>query len=207
MIKRFYGGAILDNEQKIETSLSVRELSNTEEKLQLAKFAASLIKNGDTVYIDAGSTASKIIDFIHAKDVLVVTQGINNAQKLVERGISGYVAGGFIKSRTSTIISMETLETLKKMKFSLSFVGCNGVHSMTGFTTTEDMEGRLKRTVIENSLRPYIVADHSKFNKLTAIHFADFQDAGVITDTLNPEFDYGLLKEVYYLSEHGFIRY
>ena len=92
MIKRFYGGAILSNEQKSETSLSVRELSRTKEKLRIAKFAASFVKNGDTVYIDAGSTTSKIIDFIYAKDILVVTQGINNVQKLVERNINCYMA-------------------------------------------------------------------------------------------------------------------
>ena len=86
MVKRFYGGAILSNEQKSETSLSVRELSRTKEKLRIAKFAASFVKNGDTVYIDAGSTTSKIIDFIYAKDILVVTQGINNVQKLVDFG-------------------------------------------------------------------------------------------------------------------------
>ena len=207
MIKRFYGGAILSNEQKSETSLSVRELSRTKEKLRIAKFAASFVKNGDTVYIDAGSTTSKINDFIYAKDILVVTQGINNVQKLVERNINCYMAGGFLKHQTSIIIGMETLERLQKMKFSISFVGCNGAHPMTGFATTEDMEARLKRTVLQNSLRSYIVADHSKFNKLTAIHFADFDEAGVITDQMNPEFDYGLLKEVHYMSEHGFVRY
>lgn len=207
MVKRFYGGAILSNDQKSETSLSVRELSNTKEKLRIAKFAASFVKNGDTVYIDAGSTTSKIIDFLYAKDILVVTQGINNAQKLVERNINGYMAGGFLKHQTSVVISMETLETLKNMKFSISFLGCNGVHPLTGFATTEDMEARLKRTVIQNSLRSYIVADHSKFNKLTAIHFADFDEAGVITDKLNEGFDYSLLKEVHYMSERGFIRH
>ena len=207
MVKRFYGGAILANEQKTETSLSVREMTNTKEKQQIAKFAASLIKNGDTVYIDAGSTASRIIDYIYAKDILVVTQGINDALKLVERNINGYVAGGFLKHRNSVIIGMETLEKMASMKFSISFVGVDGIHPMVGFTTTEDMEARLKQTVLQNSLRSYMVADHTKFNRLTAIHFADFDAAGVITDVLNPEFDYGLLKEVHYLSDHGYVRY
>lgn len=204
MIKRHYGGAIISESQQRETSLYVRSLSQLDEKSSIAKYAASLIHEGDIVYIDAGSTTSLIIDYITAKNILVVTQAINNISKLIEKNIRCYAAGGYLKNRTSVIIGMDTIEALDKMKYSISFIAGNGVHPLTGFTATEEMEAKLKQTIIKNSLQFYVVMDSSKFNKLNALKFSEIKDTNVITNELIDDFDYNAFKKVIYKTPHGF---
>jgi DeoR family transcriptional regulator, fructose operon transcriptional repressor len=207
MIRRFYGGATISETQIKETSLSVRDLSNKEAKTQIAKFAASLIKEGDIVYIDGGSTTVNVIDFITARNILVVTQAINNLEKLIKKNIRCYIAGGYLKNRTSLIVSGETIDRIKNLKFNIAFLGANGVHSISGFTANEEMEAKLKQIVIENTIEPYIIADSSKVNKLTVPNFAQLSQASLVTDALVKDFDYSLIKNTYYLSDKGFIKY
>jgi DeoR family fructose operon transcriptional repressor len=205
MLSRFYGGAKLNENQVKEKSLSVRKLYDNDIKKSLARFAASLIHDGDIVYIDGGSTTAGIVDFIRAKNILVVTQAINVLESLMEKNIRCFTASGFLKKNTSMIISADTTEIIKNMKFSIAFLGGNSVHPIYGHSASEDMEATLKRAVLQRSQETYVVVDSSKFNILTVPKFADLDEAYVITDEKISDFDYGLIPKLYYRKNGSFV--
>ena len=207
MIKRYYGGAVINTKEKNEKSVKTRDLMAVKEKQLIARYAASLIRDGDIVYLDAGSTTSKIIQYITAKDITVVTQGIHNITLLIQRGITCYSAGGFLKNNNEILVGDETVEKIRSMKFNITFLGANGVHPVTGFTTTDESEAKIKTAALKAGEKCYIMADSSKFGVLNFFRFANIDDASVITDNLIEGFDYSIFKELISVTGKEIRRY
>lgn len=201
LVHRFYGGATLNKEQEIEPSMNAKHLINMDEKKEIARYCASLIKDNDIIYIDAGTTTELIVDHIYAKNVLVVTQALSILNKLYERQIKCYTLGGYIKFRTNIIIDNDIIERIQKWQFNLSFIGANGIHPFFGFSTTNEIEAMLKRSVISRSEKPYIVADNSKFNQISSVSFCNARDAYIITDEPSEAIDETAYNPIIYVHK------
>ena len=99
-ITKVRGGAIALGESfsAIEKNVEEKSAIFTGEKSAIAEYAASLIENGDFVFIDAGTTTEKMIDHLPQRDVSFVTNGFIHAKKLAQRGFRVYITGGEIKA-------------------------------------------------------------------------------------------------------------
>ena len=77
-LKRVHGGATLIPKvtQTIEDPLGKRQLLNADEKKKIAKYAASLIKENDVVYLDAGSSTLELIEYLDQKEAHYITNGL-----------------------------------------------------------------------------------------------------------------------------------
>lgn len=183
-IIKVHGGAISVNTSfKMRyDEISDRRITNINEKKLIAQYAAGLIKKDDFVYIDAGTTTGFIIDCIAEKNAVYVTNAVNHACKLSHMGCEVYLTGGRIKSAAEALIGAETLEMLSNYNFTIGFWGTNGIHKKTGFTTPDCEEAGIKRASFRNCKKPYIVADSSKFDSISPVSFADFDDAIIITE-------------------------
>lgn len=204
MIHRYYRGASISESQIKEKSMSVKSLYLNEEKKAIAKAAASLVKNDDVIYIDGGSTTADIIDYLGNKDVLIVTQAVNLFHRLIETNRKVWVLTGYLKGNTNMVIGTNTIEEAKRLRFDIAFIGANSIHESLGYSAADDLEASLKHVIVKASSRPYVLADSSKFNKVTYPKFADLNDCGVITDQLIDGFDYALIPEVYYYENRDF---
>ena len=122
LCKRFYGGAFIDHDNISEPTMYARHMINTDKKTEIAKYAASLIKNNDIVYLDAGTTTEKIVDYIYAKNIIVYTQALSIMQKLYERQIKCYTFGGYIRFSTNIIVDNDTIDKISCSRFNISFI-------------------------------------------------------------------------------------
>ena len=183
---KVHGGAVSIDDSFFNEESNVEEKSKlfTNEKIAIAKYSASMIDSGDFIFIDAGTTTEKMIDYIPNKDVTFVTTGFINAKKLAQRGFKVYIPGGKIKLTTEAIVGAECVLSLKNYNFTKSFVGVNGISLTSGFSTPDVDEAKVKTAVIENSRTVYILADHSKFDKITSVTFAQLNKAQIVTDKL-----------------------
>lgn len=199
-IVKVHGGAMAldDNFSFIEHNVEEKLALFTEEKIAIAKYAASLIEYGDFVYIDAGTTTEKMIDFIPQKDVSFVTNGFTHAKKLAQRGFKVYIPGGEVKFVTEAIIGAECVMTLKSYNFTKCFIGANGISVSAGFSTPDVREARVKTAAIDGSRKAYVLSDHSKFDKITSATFIPLSRATIITDKLLDKkyTEYTSVKEV-----------
>lgn len=188
LIKKVHGGAIALEESPlnlVEQDMEAKSKIFTEEKIAIARFASSLIDDGDFVFIDAGTTTEKMIDFLPDKNVTFVTNAFVHAKKLAQRGFTVYIPAGEIKLKTEAIVGAECVNSLKGYNFTKSFIGANGI-SLSGCISTPDRnEASVKTAAIENSQTAYILADHSKFDQTAAVTFAQFNRVKIITDKLN----------------------
>ena len=188
MVVRFFGGAKLQNDQSMEPPMLLKAETNSSSKKRIGYTAAKLIRDNMMIYIDAGSTTYEMIDYITAKNITVVTNGIPHISKLGQKGINTIVLGGRLRWSTEALVGSQTIRQLKDLYFDMSFLGVNGIHEYVGLTTSNEMEASIKSTVIEKSTRSYALGDKSKFNLLFPVKFAEFADITIISDEI-PDFD------------------
>lgn len=186
---KVHGGAILKNTvySTIDDEVVYRKEQNREAKDKIARYAAGLITAEDFVYIDAGTTTERMIDYIANRQAVFVTNAIGHAKKLAEHGCKVYILGGEFKAVTEAIVGEEAVFTLDKYNFTKGFWGANGVSLQRGFSTPELKEAMVKRKSMENCRDCYILADESKFSQISSVTFAPFEKAAVITTELKQE--------------------
>lgn len=187
LLKKVHGGATSLKSRMINTAefdVEVRQGINKEDKIAIAKYAASLIKNDDLVYIDSGTTTELMIDFIDAKGATFVTNGIGHAKKLIHKNLTTYILGGELKLTTEAIIGIEAINSLRKYNFTKGFFGVNGIDIERGFTTPDISEAMVKEEALKKSKLSYILADNSKFNEISSITFGEINNTNIITTKL-----------------------
>ncbi|WP_330393894.1 sugar phosphate isomerase family [Anaerocolumna xylanovorans] len=150
------------------------------------------------MYIDAGTSTEHLIEYLGNTKTIFVTNGIVHAKKLIARGLKTYIIGGQVKPVTEAIIGTEAVNNMKKYNFTKSFLGTNGIHENFGFTTVDVEEAMVKMEAVNRSYMAFVLADHTKFDKVTAVTFADIDKACIITDRLEkPKYrDVTVIKEV-----------
>lgn len=188
---KVHGGAIIKNTvfSTMDDEVVHRKERNKEEKEAIAIYAAGLIAPSDFVYIDAGTTTERMIDYISNKQAIYVTNAITHAKKLAEKGCTVYILGGEFKAVTEAIVGEEAVATLEKYNFTKGFWGTNGVSLQRGFSTPELKEAMVKRKSMENCKERFVLADQSKFNQISSVTFGEFESASVITTgTIHPAF-------------------
>lgn len=185
-IQKVHGGATVVEQQFItdEEDVSTKKGQNVEEKIRIAKYAASLVLNNDFVYLDAGTTTELMIDYITTTNATFVTNGIVHAKKLIAKGFKTFIIGGLVKPVTEAIIGADAVNNMQKFNFTKAFMGTNGIHTEYGFTTVDVEEAALKSEAVKRSYVNFVLADHSKFDKVTAVTFAPLAKSCIITDQL-----------------------
>lgn len=199
-LKRVFGGAVSVSGSIASgvTDVAERTRLNVEEKDRIAQYAATLIDDHDFVFIDAGTTTEKMIDYLQNRNVTYVTNGVLHAKKLVENGFNAFMIGGSLRPMTQASVGSAAIESIKQYNFTKCFMGANGVDVDRGFTTPDISEAAIKAEAIRRSHVSYVLVDHEKFGRISSVTFAKIEDASIITDkTDNPQYrQYTSIKEV-----------
>lgn len=181
-IKRVHGGATLIKNKVEELSYNDKINNFVEQKRKIGEFAATLVEDGDCIYLDAGTTTFEMIKYLEGKKITVVTNGLYNINELSEKGITAYIIGGKVKNTTKAVVGANALRNLENYRFDKCFIGTNGVHPTMGYTTPDTEEAILKSTAINISRKAYILADGSKFGDVSFVKISDLEKAEIITD-------------------------
>lgn len=185
-LNKVHGGAtsLVNNYSIEEEEISAKYSLNVPEKRQIAKCAAALIKSKDFVYIDAGTTTEMMLDYITEKNAIYVTNAVGHAKKLAQKNLQVYVIAGKFKASTEAIIGSEAVSSLQRYNFTIGFFGTNGISLKNGYTTPDIDEARIKTEAMAKCKQNYILADYSKFNKISTVTFGRISSAAIITNTL-----------------------
>lgn len=187
-IRKVHGGATrISTSEYVTTdqSMSGRKTLHAAEKRAIGAYAAKLIQPGDFVFIDGGTTTECLVDAITEVNATYLTNSLPHAQKLLAKGCRTLLPGGEVKPLTEVLVGTETADSIRHYHFTIGFWGTNGVGVDSGFTTPEINEAAVKRIGIENTKRPYVLCDSSKFSSIALVTFAEFNDAIVVTDSIN----------------------
>lgn len=186
---KVFGGAV-QTESRINTreeEVALRKEQSREEKLRIARYAASLIEPDDFIYLDAGTTTGYMIPYLTERTAMFVTNAVSHALMLAENGFRVILIGGELKAATEAIVGNEAYVNLKKYNFTKGFWGANGVNPMAGFTTPDINEAMIKDCAMKHTQRPYVLCDSRKFHQVSPVSFGEFHAAQIITDCMPDE--------------------
>ncbi len=184
MIKRVHGGAMLEEGgiSALKISFAMRELECSEDKARIAKKAASLIHDGDVVFLDASSSAYSIVPFLTTKkNVTVITSGIKAMTKLAEYGIKVISTGGDVTSSVLSLVGNGARAAVRSYYADICFFSCRGL-SLSGELSDISMEENyIRQEMIARSRTSYLLCAGNKIDKQFYHKLCDVQDiTGII---------------------------
>ena len=194
LLKRTHGGAV-PIDLLFEPAYEEKVTANYPQKEQIARQAVAEIQPGEIILLDAGTTTMAIAKAMPALDITVVTNAVNIAQELVNRGFPIILIGGEIR-KTMAAVGPDAVATLGKYYFNRLFLGTNGLSLEEGLTTPSPDEAEVKAAMLRQSQYKYLVSDSSKYNRISFAKFGNLLDVdALITDSgLSPEAERGIRK-------------
>ncbi|WP_445681695.1 DeoR/GlpR family DNA-binding transcription regulator [Radicibacter daui] len=186
-LRRTRGGAIPLRPRRYELPLEVTSTKMIEEKKAIARAAAAMVRDGDTVIIDTGGTTTETAKSLpHSlRDVVVFTNALNIAMALEHHpGVSVVVTGGTLRPLQHSLVAPFGTLMLREINADIAFIGVSGVDPQRGLTNTNLEEAEIKRVIIEAATRKVFLADHSKLFQVGTAKVASLAEADLlITDS------------------------
>ncbi|MCA0980172.1 MULTISPECIES: DeoR/GlpR family DNA-binding transcription regulator [Exiguobacterium] len=182
-LARVHGGATLIATPDEEPTFEEKRDRFVDEKVAIARKAATFIEDGMSIYLDAGTTTQAMVPFLEGKKIVVVTNSLPIANELFDLDIKTFVIGGELKRSTQALVGYNARESMMNYRVDLAFLGMNGIDLDAGYTTPDPEEALVKKTAIELAQTSYVLADASKIGKRTFSRVATLDAAQLITSS------------------------
>ncbi|GIM45280.1 HTH-type transcriptional repressor GlcR [Collibacillus ludicampi] len=197
-IIRTRGGAILPTLKKEIFAYKERLGREPVEKRDIARVAASLIKDGDYIIMDASTTVQFVAEYLSTKNNVVVTNSIDIADLLSRKeDIKIRLLGGELNPRHRFLYGASTISKLSEYQVDKLFLGACGITS-DGLTYPDEEEGYVKREMIRRADQVIVLADHTKFGKRLFHKISGFENIDIIITDQEPDGDIAAI-----LREHN----
>ena len=162
-VKKIYGGVILSKYQNGVIPINLRDSDHSGVKDELARRAAELIKDGDTVIMDASSTVRRIIKHIgHLHDVKIITNNLRIFSECRNADIKLYCTGGTYSADNHAFVGPAAENYLKGISADLLFFSSQGITEDGIISDASEDESSLRRVMIAHAKRQYFLCDSSK---------------------------------------------
>lgn len=198
MVYRTHGGALpMRSGALLDPSLREKEKLHRREKLRIGAAAARLVKEGQSVVLDSGTTTTTIARALRDfRDLTVITNAVNIAAELAGTAVQVILTGGILREKSFSLVGPLAEETLRRLSADTLFLGVDGFDVHFGLTTPNLLEAKVNRVMVEIARRTVVVCDSSKFGRrslsLIAPPSAVHQ---TITDSRIPKADLRTLEE------------
>jgi DeoR/GlpR family transcriptional regulator of sugar metabolism len=179
-----YGGAYLNRGVRVEPSFALKQGHMAEAKRNIAEAAAALIKDGDSIIIDCGTSTVEILKFIHQKNITVITGAWSAIAYLHGNPkITLILAPGKYDEVSAGAVSAITADFFRGFHTDLVFAGTQGIDPYYGATVASPLDATVKRALLEAGKKKVLLADSSKIgNRYFARHAKTGEFDMIITD-------------------------
>ncbi len=187
-LMRKHGGAVGNNDIRRDLSLKSRQISNVAEKEIIAKLAVDQIQAGDTIFLDASSTAFHLACALPGMEVTVLTTALKTAVELARHpAIRVILAGGTVSHRSLSCEGSLTIQMLEHYHVQKAFISCRGFNPRQGFGEANAEQAALKRKVMSMTDQTILLVDHSKFDVKPPYLFARPEDIDMLITNRPPD--------------------
>ncbi len=164
LVRRTHGGATIGQFISSQPHTEVRKNQSPREKLAIARYATSMIHDGHTILLDAGTTCMDIAKHLTDKNIRVVTTDLAQAQHLCRfKNIEVYMPGGRVDEVTQSCLGSKVVEFLDTVHVDMAFIGCTSWDVRRGLTTPTEERSAMKAKMIERADTSILVADSDKY--------------------------------------------
>ena len=189
LLMRTHGGAMKISMKGEARLISNTMIENEMEKKAIAEKAASLIKPGNTIIIDSGSTTIHLIEHLKGKNITVVTNNLLVLEKLKsEDDIKIIALGGSLRRESMGTVGPLAEMAIKALNVDIYFMGA-AAYNRSSITSSDISESSLKRDMMDAADKVVFLADSSKFGKRAFSNICSWHDVDTfISDKMDGEF-------------------
>ena len=172
-----------------DTSISKKQLFNVKEKERIGEEAVKMIKDGDFIMLDSGTTTLEVARHLgRFHNLHIVTNAMNIATELMTyKRFNVILLGGTVRTNSLSTVGPLALSVLRNFSGYKLFLGVDSFSLENGVSTPSLEEALLNQIMIQQADKVIAVFDSSKFNKRSYVHVADAKELDcIITDRVVP---------------------
>lgn len=185
-LQRTHGGAVRAEKTSKEPPMMQRLGEKPDEKEHIGKAAADLIQDNETVFLGSGTTVLEIARNLPANiNLTVITNSLPVINELASHpGIELIVIGGMLRPTELSMVGHVAEQAVREFRADRIFLGMHAIDATSGFTSDFLPEVMTDRAIMSIGRQVVILADHSKFERISSVFVAPVTSANVIvTDT------------------------
>jgi len=184
-IQRVHGGAIMVHQAPPEKPFSERTTAQLEEKQRIGVLAATLINDGDTVFLGSGTTVYEIAKHLHNKNNLtIITNSLLVIQELRnDEDITIISIGGILRKSEHSFIGHISEQALKELRVDKVIAGIRAISLDQGLTNDYLPETMTDRAIMGMGKELIIVADHTKCDRVSMVFVAPLSKVDTLITT------------------------
>jgi DeoR family transcriptional regulator, fructose operon transcriptional repressor len=188
LVYRTHGGAMNVKLSADPLDFRNKAASSSREKEHIGEIAASMVAEGDVIFMDCGSTVYSMHTYLKSKRIRVITNSLPLANSFLNSRVSVNFIGGELdheRMATHGLAAVNHINTYKAMK---GFVGVDGLSLASGLSSKSEKEAEITRAIMSRSDKTILLCDHSKFEQDRYLKFAPLNSVDIIiTDNETPE--------------------
>lgn len=186
LLRRVRGGAVARPTTPAERAFEDAEVAAPTQKRAIAREAARLVRSGDTVILDVGTTTTAVAHALAARtdlrDVTVFTSSLTIPLALepAAEWLTVVVTGGTLRPKQHSLVEPLAGSILGSIHATVLFLGCNGVDVAAGVTNVNLPETQIKQQMLRAAHRRIVCADSSKLGTVALAHVCDLEDVDLL---------------------------
>lgn len=200
LVKRTYGGAVLNKGKHVDMPLRIRERTNRNEKQVIATLVAGLVEDGDRIMLDASSTSLMIAKELKNMNKLTVIT--NSVEVLIElaghEGIQVISTGGNLNETSLSLVGNAAQKVLNGYHVDKTIFSCKGVDMTHGITDSNELDSDIKIAMYGCADTAILAVDSSKFDKVSFVKTMHLKKGDILVTDTKPSADW-----MSFLQERG----
>jgi len=188
-IQRTHGGAVLADQASPESPVLQRIGENADEKRRIGQVTAALIRDGETVFIGSGTTTLEVARGLMGRlNLTVITNALTVLNALAQAdGIASIATGGLLRPSELSFVGHITEQALQELRPQKVIMGMRAISLVGGLTSEYMPEVSTDRLIIRSAPEVILVADHTKFGKVSTAFVAPVAAVHkIVTDSKVP---------------------
>jgi DeoR family transcriptional regulator, aga operon transcriptional repressor len=167
LVQRTHGGALAPSSGALlDPSLKDKEQKQLREKQRIADAAVNLVRDGQCVLLDSGTTTTAIARVLRGFGSLtIVTNAVNIAAELTSTSFDVILTGGMLRKNSFSLVGPQAEDALREIHADILFLGVDGFDTSVGVTTPNMLEARVNRAMVQSARRVVAVCDSTKFGR------------------------------------------
>lgn len=173
-LRRAHGGAVVAIPAPPEPPVIQRMVQAENCKECIGRAAASLVADGESIFIGSGSTTAYVArHLVNRKDLTVVTNALNVATEFsTAEGVTVVVTGGLMRASELSLVGHIAEQSLREVRVDKVLIGMRAISLEAGMTNDYLPEVMTDRTIIDMAPELILVADHTKLGKIASAYVA-----------------------------------
>lgn len=162
-VRRIYGGVVLEKYQNAVVPLGFRESENSQIKEELARRAAEMVQDGDTIMLDASSTVRRMVKYLGGKrGIKIITNNLRIFSEEVQPDTHLYCTGGLFNAQNALFYGAGAERYIRSLNADKCFFSSQGISEEGKISDASEEETALRRVMLSRSERKIFLCDGTK---------------------------------------------